>query len=69
MIYKDISVYVCDTQVNAAAAKLALQGLGFNLITVDEVTGFVQSDAETFGGGGKKDMPPSAKYVVIGKRT
>lgn len=69
MKYKDISVYVCDTQPNAAAAQLALQGLGFNVITVDEITGYVQYDAETFRGGGKNDTPLSASYVVIGKKT
>ena len=69
MKYQDISVYACDTLANAEAARLVLVGLHFDVITVDEVTGFVQYDAETFGGGGKKDMPPSANYVVIGKRT
>ena len=69
MVFTDISVYVCDTAVNAAAAAQALQGMGFDVITVDQITGYMYYDAETFGGGGKKDTPNAANYVVIGKKT
>lgn len=68
MIYTTINIYPCDTKANAKAAQLVLEGLLFDEITVDEVTGLVEYDADNYGGGGKKDTPGAANYVVIGKK-
>lgn len=68
MKYTTINIYPCDTEVNAEAARLVLEGLHFDEITVDEVTGLVEYDADKYGGGGKKDTPGAANYVVIGKK-
>lgn len=63
------NVYFCDTAVHAQAAVTFLKGLGFTdaQITVENVSGIGQYDGETFGGGGKKDAPPNANFLVIAR--
>ena len=68
MTLTNANIYVCDTLVNAEAARLVLVGLGFGQITIDKVANFVEYDAKTYGGGGTRETPDTANYVVIGKQ-